>query len=227
MAPPVGTSGIDFPRASPLTGTASELTTARRNPGSSGGTIPSCSTRCSTSARHRTIAPPGYDTQNSWSSVTDRSSSYLPLPYRRRFTKRFPPLPDRPASSWALQSRAGGSRRERKCTITPGNRRAGGLESRGELPETHPLRDARIDSCRSEGEMAHSRPRNPPERRARSMTDREEFNAGARIRTWELLREQILSLPPLAARPPRRRRGEESAGLIRLPFPRLPRRTLR
>ena len=27
--------------------------------------------------------------------------------------------------------------------------------------------------------------------------------AGARIRTWELLREQILSLPPLAARPPR------------------------
>ncbi len=31
--------------------------------------------------------------------------------------------------------------------------------------------------------------------------------AGARIRTWELLREQILSLPPLAARPPRL--GEE------------------
>ena len=28
-------------------------------------------------------------------------------------------------------------------------------------------------------------------------------SAGARIRTWELLREQILSLPPLAARPPR------------------------
>jgi hypothetical protein len=33
--------------------------------------------------------------------------------------------------------------------------------------------------------------------------------AGARIRTWELLREQILSLPPLAARPPRlSRKGE-------------------
>ena len=73
----------------------------------------------------------------------------------------------------------GGSRRERKCTITPENRRAGGLESRGELPGTHPLPYARIDSCRSEGEMAHSCPRNPPERRARSMTDREEFNAGA------------------------------------------------
>src|SRR5579871_5938386 len=35
-------------------------------------------------------------------------------------------------------------------------------------------------------------------------------SAGARIRTWELLREQILSLPPLAARPPRRE-GEDGA----------------
>ena len=33
---------------------------------------------------------------------------------------------------------------------------------------------------------------------------RQRSSAGARIRTWELLREQILSLPPLAARPPRR-----------------------
>ena len=45
-------------------------------------------------------------------------------------------------------------------------------------------------------------------------------NAGARIRTWELLREQILSLPPLAARPPRHHRREETELLIPVPFPR-------
>ena len=39
-------------------------------------------------------------------------------------------------------------------------------------------------------------------------------DAGARIRTWELLREQILSLPPLAARPPRRHPGEEMRTLF-------------
>ena len=44
--------------------------------------------------------------------------------------------------------------------------------------------------------------------------------AGARIRTWELLREQILSLPPLAARPPRLAE-QEGAPLILLP-PRSP-----
>ena len=41
--------------------------------------------------------------------------------------------------------------------------------------------------------------------------------AGARIRTWELLREQILSLPPLAARPPRLRQLDERGDLILLP----------
>ena len=45
-------------------------------------------------------------------------------------------------------------------------------------------------------------------------------SAGARIRTWELLREQILSLPPLAARPPRRRECEDTAALIPLLSPR-------
>lgn len=44
--------------------------------------------------------------------------------------------------------------------------------------------------------------------------------AGARIRTWELLREQILSLPPLAARPPRRALGDEPGRVIPLPVPR-------
>ncbi len=42
--------------------------------------------------------------------------------------------------------------------------------------------------------------------------------AGARIRTWELLREQILSLPPLAARPPRPRVREERSSFNRLPM---------
>ncbi len=46
--------------------------------------------------------------------------------------------------------------------------------------------------------------------------------AGARIRTWELLREQILSLPPLAARPPRRARRETSDRLNPLRRPRRP-----
>lgn len=57
-----------------------------------------------------------------------------------------------------------------------------------------------------------------PHSRETRLEYRKSFNAGARIRTWELLREQILSLPPLAARPPRRCRREESATLILLPF---------
>jgi hypothetical protein len=44
--------------------------------------------------------------------------------------------------------------------------------------------------------------------------------AGARIRTWELLREQILSLPPLAARPPRRDVSEGPMSFMVLPSPR-------